>query len=233
MKLDVYATIAEAEKAALSDADAVVIDVLRMTSTVTNALSQKAKKIMLVGEEDRARAVSKKENAYLGGERGGVKLGGFAFGNSPLEYTEDRVSGKSIVMTTTNGARAAEAAMGAKSVRLCSFINVSAVAEKVKNARRVAVLCAGTHDAFSLDDCLCAGALCACLKADSENDLAVCMRLLFESQKENLHAALSDTKHYRYLKSIGFLNDLDFCLNMNTHACVPVLGEDGWFVSEE
>lgn len=233
MRVDVYATIQDLEKEKLSGADAVVIDVLRMTSTVTNALSNGAKKIRLVGDENKARALSENENALLGGERGGVKLAGFAFGNSPLEYTKENVQDQTIVMTTTNGARASEAVMGAKSIRLCTFPNVKAVAGSLKTADRIIILCAGTHDRFSLDDCLCAGALSAQLRADEENDLAVGMRLLYETHRENLHHALEDTKHYKYLKSIGFTDDLDFCLRADTHTCVPVMGEDGWFRKAE
>lgn len=229
MKVDVYATIPDVQKESLKDADAVVIDVLRMTSTVTNALSNGANRIKLVGDEAKARDLSKQKNALLGGERGGVKLPGFAFGNSPVEYTRDKVFQKDIVMTTTNGARAAEAAMSAKSIRLCSFINVRAAAKSLAGSKRIIILCAGTHDQFSLDDCLCAGALCNFLNADQENDLAVAMRLLYDSHKENIPAALKNTKHYQYLQSIGFTNDLKFCLTQNTHSCVPTMDEDGWF----
>lgn len=232
MRVDVYQTIQDLEKEKLADADAVVIDVLRMTSTVTNALSNGARKIRLVGDEEKARALSIKENALLGGERGGVKLEGFSFGNSPLEYTKENAHGKTIVMTTTNGARAAEAVSGAKSVRLCAFSNVSAVAESLRTCERIMILCAGTHDRFSLDDCLCAGALCSYLRPDEENDLAVGMRLLYEAAKENLHRALKDTKHYKYLKSIGFTDDLAFCLKMNVSSCVPIMGEGGWFTEK-
>lgn len=230
MRADVYATIHDIEKNDISSANCVVIDVLRMTSTVTNALQNGARRIMLVGDETKARAVSQKENALLGGERGGVKLPGFAFGNSPLEYTNQGVSGKDIVMTTTNGARAAEAVMGAKSIRLCAFINVRSVAESLAGSDHIVILCAGTHDKFSLDDCLCAGALCSYLNADEENDLAVGMRLLYDAYKEKLPLALGKTRHYRYLESIGFTEDLSFCLRTNTHLCVPVMDQDGWFV---
>lgn len=232
MKLDVYATITDVKKEDLPGADAVVIDVLRMTSTVTNALENGADKIKLIGNEDEARRFSKQENALLGGERGGVRLSGFTFGNSPLEYTREKVENQKIVMTTTNGARAAEAAQGAKTVRLCSFLNVSQVANHLKNSPRVIILCAGTHDAFSLDDCLCAGALAESLNAEQQNDLAIAMRLLYKAHKSNLKSALESTKHFQYLKSIGFTEDLEFCLKKDTHACVPIKDKDGWFKSE-
>ncbi len=232
MKIDVYATIKDLQPENLSDANAVVIDVLRMTSTVTNAIQNGAEKIKLIGDEKEARSVSKETSALLGGERGGVRLDGFAFGNSPLEYTREKVENQKIVMTTTNGARAAEAATGAKSVYLCSFLNVSKVSESLKNSKHVIILCAGTHDAFSLDDCLCAGALCAYLHAEQENDLAIAMRLLYAAHKDDLKAALKSTKHYKYLESIGFTDDLNFSLQKDTHTCVPIMDRDGWFKSE-
>lgn len=229
MKMNVYATILDDFKNELPASDAIVIDVLRMTSTAISALQNGAGGICLVGNEEEARALSRETGALIGGERGGVMLPGFAFGNSPLEYTKDKVENKRIVMTTTNGARAAEAARGAKSVRLMSFVNVSSVAESVKDKENVTVICAGTHDRFSLDDCLCAGALSSILRPETENDLSVAMRLLYEAHKDDIHHVLKDTKHYRYLKSIGFTDDLDWCLKTDTHSCVPILNGDGWF----
>lgn len=229
MRMDVYSVIGEIKKEALKDADAVVIDVLRMTSTAVNAFSNGAKRIRLLGDEAQARMTARREGALLGGERGGVRLEGFDFGNSPFDYTPDRVFGKSIVMTTTNGARAAEAAAGAKSITLCSFLNVSAVAQSLKAGSHVAVICAGTHDVFSLDDCLCAGALQARLAPRETNDLAAAMGLLYEANHKNIKAVLSSAAHYRYLESIGFQRDLDFCLRTDTHACVPRANKDGWF----
>src|SRR4051794_21946566 len=91
---------------------AVVFDVLRAGSSMVTALSNGAAEIRLVATPDEAREVAAKLQPgtfLLGGERGGVKIEGFDLGNSPREYARNRVTGKTIVFTTTNGTEAVRA----------------------------------------------------------------------------------------------------------------------------
>jgi len=157
----------------LREAACVVFDVLRATSTFVTALHNGAKAIVPVSEISEALAIRKKQpEVLLGGERDGVRIragqtGGvdFDLGNSPREYTPERVRGKTIVSTTTNGTRALRACTGAKMILATSFLNLTATAEFVRTIQQAQVLlvCAGTRENEALEDVLAAGALCEML----------------------------------------------------------------------
>ncbi|MGA2854288.1 MAG: 2-phosphosulfolactate phosphatase, partial [Verrucomicrobiota bacterium] len=157
----------------------VVFDVLRATSTIVTALHNGAKAIIPVSEISEALAFKNSEfgvrnskSILLGGERDGVKIraaqtGGtdFDLGNSPREFTAEKVRGKTIVSTTTNGTRALRACVGAKTVLAGSFLNLGATAEFIKMLKPAEVLlvCAGTREHRADEDVLAAGALCEIL----------------------------------------------------------------------
>ena len=144
---------------------AVVIDVLRASTTIATALAHGATAVVPRRSIDEARAaVAERPGGLLGGERGGVKIAGFDLGNSPLEYTADRVAGRAVVITTTNGT-AALAACRAAEVLVGAVVNRSAV---VTAARRLAaargsaaihLVCAGTDGQVTDEDVLAAGAM--------------------------------------------------------------------------
>ena len=146
MKIEAILTPAELPALAkrdLRDAACVVFDVLRATSTFVTALHNGAKAIVPVCEIAEALAIRQKQpDVLLGGERDGVRIraaqtGGIDFdlGNSPREYTPEKVRGKTIVSTTTNGTRALRACTGAKTVLAASFLNLTATAEFIKKLR--------------------------------------------------------------------------------------------------
>ncbi|HML47500.1 MAG TPA: 2-phosphosulfolactate phosphatase, partial [Clostridia bacterium] len=163
----------------LSRATAVVIDVLRMTSVAITALSHGCAGILAVETVEEARSEAAACGALLGGERGAVRIDGFDLDNSPLNYTADRVSGRRLIMTTSNGTRALAAARPADRVLLAGFINVSAVAEALGQTEKVCLLCAGTHDAFSLEDALTAGAILDRLPGADLDDMALASLRLY------------------------------------------------------
>ena len=176
MKIETILTPAELPALAQRDLRAtacVVFDVLRATSTFVTALHNGAKAIVPVTEIAEALALRQKQpDVLLGGERDGVRIraaqtGGIDFdlGNSPREYTPEKVRGKTIVTTTTNGTRALRACAGAKTVLAASFLNLAATAEFIKNIRpaQVLLVCAGTRENTALEDVLAAGALCEML----------------------------------------------------------------------
>ena len=150
-----------------------VFDVLRATSTFVTALQNGARAVVPVSEISEALAWRQKEPAVLlGGERDGVKIRGgltggvdFDLGNSPREYTPEKVRGKTIVSTTTNGTRALRACAGAQTVLAASFLNLTATVAFIKKLQPVQVVpvCAGTHENTALEDVLAAGALCEML----------------------------------------------------------------------
>jgi 2-phosphosulfolactate phosphatase len=147
---------------ALAGGTVVVIDVLRATSTITYALAAGARRVVPCGEIDEARRIAAglpEGGTLLGGERGGLAIEGFDLGNSPCEYTLQRVAGRTIVFTTTNGTRAMLHCRQAERVLLGAFVNLGAVVERLRSADRVHLLCAGTEGEISLEDVLAAGAI--------------------------------------------------------------------------
>lgn len=217
----------------LEGATAVVIDVLRMTSVAVTAIAHGCVGLMAVAEVDEARALAGQYDALLGGERMALPVEGFDFSNSPFEYTQERVSGRRLVMTTSNGTQAILKARPAERVLLGAFINVSYVAQRLTGEKRVVIICAGTLGAFTLEDALAAGCIVdkllrgvAAVKLD---DMALAAHRLYRGARDDLHAALAQTTHYGRLQGLGLAGDLKYCLREDTVAVAPERGMDGWF----
>ena len=172
MKIDAILSPAELPALAkrdLRDATCVVFDVLRATTTFVTALHHGAKTIVPVSEIAEALALRQKQpDVLLGGERDGMRIrsgqtGGIDFdlGNSPREYTPEKVRGKTIVSTTTNGTRALRACTGASTVLAASFLNLTATAQFIRRLQpaQIVLVCAGTRENIATEDVLAAGAL--------------------------------------------------------------------------
>jgi len=146
---------------------AVVIDVLRASTTITTALANGAAGIWPVADVAAARdlAVRLGPTALVGGERGGVKLPGFDLGNSPREYSAARVGGRQVVFTTTNGTAALAASAAAARILVGALVNRRLVATVARtlaeaaDAPAVHLVCAGTDGVVSAEDVLAAGAI--------------------------------------------------------------------------
>jgi 2-phosphosulfolactate phosphatase len=212
---------------------AVVIDLLRASTTIAQALHAGANAVIPCREvaEAREQAANLKAGSYLlGGERGGVKIEGFDLGNSPLEYTPDRVAGRSIVFTTTNGTRALKRCQEADQILIGCFANLDAVAKAVgKSGLPVHLVCAGTDGKLSAEDVLCAGALAADLqvlrgrKILSGNDAN---RMAFElylsrSNDDALLQALRESAGGRNLVELGYDADIAWAAKRNRFQVVP------------
>lgn len=146
----------------LAGGSAVVIDVLRATTTIAYALDAGAKEIAPCLTISDAHALAKQLPAneiVLGGERDGAAIEGFDLGNSPDEYTPDRVDGKTVIFTTTNGTQAINHAQAADEVLLAAFVNADAVVRQLYDRERVHIICAGTDGNISEEDVLLAGML--------------------------------------------------------------------------
>ena len=160
--LNVYDLPRLVEPEALAGGTAVVIDVLRSTTTIAYALAAGAKEVIACREVSDALALAAHlpaEQAILGGERHGVRIDGFALGNSPEEYTPERVRGKTVLLTTTNGTRAMDHARLAEEVWVAALVNASAMVKRLLGREHVHILCAGTDGRPSEDDILMAGLL--------------------------------------------------------------------------
>ena len=158
--LNVYALPKLVDPARVAGGAAVVIDVLRASTTIAYALEAGAAKVLPCQEVDEARLAASRfppGQCLLGGERHGLAIEGFDLGNSPSEYTPERVGGKTVIFTTTNGTRAMRHALPARRILIAGFVNVSAVVRELIGEEQIHIVCAGTEGEFSRDDVLLAG----------------------------------------------------------------------------
>lgn len=240
MNIEVILTPAELPALAqrdLAGTACVVFDVLRATSTFLTALSNGAAAIVPVNEISGALEIKgKRPDVLLGGERHGVKIQAegrdFDLGNSPREYTPEKVRGKTIVSTTTNGTRALRACEKAPTVLAGSFLNLVATAKflRAKKYSSLLLVCAGTGEQTALEDVLAAGALCEILSVNDVTlaDSAQIALAAFEEAKENLTGAVSKSANARRLLAIPELReDVEFCLQQDVFDFVAVWQSDG------
>src|SRR5262245_33149102 len=147
-RLDVHLLPALVEPQQLGGQIVAVIDVLRATTTIIHALAAGANGVVPCLEVEDALHIAAGEvsgRAVLGGERGGLPIPGFDLGNSPREYTRDRVGGTSVIFTTTNGTRALLRCKAARRVVIGAFANLSALCRELDNHAAISLLCAGTN----------------------------------------------------------------------------------------
>jgi 2-phosphosulfolactate phosphatase len=165
MNIEVVLTPAEFPALAARDLSAttcVVFDVLRATSSMLTALNNGAEEIIPVVEIAEALAVKQKKPAImLAGEREQTGSVDFDFGNSPRDFTPEKVRGQSIAWTTTNGTRALRACSHAEMVLLGGLINLDALKDVIEQLRpkNLLLICAGTFDLPAFEDIFAAGAL--------------------------------------------------------------------------
>jgi 2-phosphosulfolactate phosphatase len=231
----------------LSETICVVFDVLRATSSMVTALANGAEAILPLSDIQEALSVRQRDTAVLlAGERDGVRIeanvtGGVAFdlGNSPREFTKDRVAGKRIAMTTTNGTRALRSCAHAKRVLVASFLNLQATSHSLQELKpaNLLVVCGGTYEEAAYEDVLGAGALCDLIwsncRGGSVADSAEICRRLYSLEKDDLTAALARSRNGRRLWSRAELReDVAFCAQRDIFDLVAELGSDGWIRGE-
>jgi len=219
----------------LSDQDlsgklVVVIDVLRASSTIVTALGNGAREVLPASDYGTAGLLASKMGAgarVLGGERDGRPVDGYDLGNSPLEYTKDVVGRKSVILITTNGT---PALMGSRTARLLvvgSFLNAASVTECIAESDLDTFLvCCGWKGRASLEDTLCAGLIVDRLfDGTPPEDLPDSVRMahmLYDRYRESLAETLSHTSHANRLKSLGYENDVAYCLQIDHVNVLPV-----------
>jgi 2-phosphosulfolactate phosphatase len=231
-----FLSAAEVESGAVEGATAIVIDVIRATSTIVQALASGARAVYpteLPEEAVRLANSLGRDDTLLTGERKGLMIDGFDLGNSPSEFTSERVGGMRLVMTTTNGTRAFMAADGASRVVAASLSNLSAVARAVAGAERLVFICAGKEDRFSLDDAMCAGLV---LRAIGKLRKGPPMELDDASQAVRALAGayrvdpdfLGTTAAGRALIEVGLGADLEHCALIDRYDLVPEMHD--WMI---
>lgn len=237
----------------------IVIDAIRASVTIAMALSEGASAIVpvLTAEEARVKAVSLKAlpkgrgsgeprsstaapapspsqrdgKVLLGGERGGVLIEGFDLDNSPFSYTRDRVAGRTIVFTTSNGTAGLLHARHAAKIIVGSFVNLTKVCEAVANERRpVHILACGTRSDISLDDVLVAGAMARMLLVagrgtTSDDSWQVATHLwhtISQGGQEKIIEAMCGSRGGRNMVTLGLRKDVEFCSTIDAVPVVPI-----------
>ena len=213
---------------------AVIVDILRASTTITTALSNGAAAVKPCLSKDEARAFrTESGDCLLGGERGGLRIDGFDLSNSPADYAPDVVGGRTIGFTTTNGTRALLQSQQANVVLIGAFVNLIAVAERVEaETGDVAIVCAGTNDAVTGEDVLFAGALARKLESAGMHltDSALIAATHWSSticETPDLFEALCQTQGGRNLVGLGFDSDISLCADVDSLNVVPQLAPDG------
>jgi 2-phosphosulfolactate phosphatase len=217
------------------DGAAAVIDVLRATTVITQALHAGASEIVVCSEIDDAfeLAASGDEPSLLCGERACKPIEGFDLGNSPAEYTKERVSGKRLVMTTTNGTRAVIAAAEFRWIYAASFNNLSAIVSQLATHDDVSIICAGTDGAQTEEDVLLAGAILHQLLNQSQTGdataegeaAAMAMQHWHTHLKRGrpLAATLQQTLGGRNLLAAGYRRDIEACAGIDSTDAVATI----------
>jgi 2-phosphosulfolactate phosphatase len=237
--IDVALTLEEVRGMPLAGVTAVVLDVVRASTTIVAALGGGARAVIPVATPEEARTRGRRRGAgpvLVGGERGGAPPPGFDHGNSPAEYTPDRVRGRTVVFTTTNGTRALLALAGAKRVGVAGFVNAAAAVRWLAGAEGDALLvCAGESGRFCLEDAACAGLLVDGLRAlrpDAPlSDGARAAASLWAHYRRDPRAVLEDATWARVLAARGRGADLPLCVALDAFDVVPV-ARDGELVLE-
>jgi len=232
MEAYVFFTPAEMDPATAQGSTAVLIDVCRATTTMVEALANGATRIFpTTSTEEAVKLASSlgREDTVLCGERKGVKIEGFQLGNSPAEFTSEAVTGKRLVMSTTNGTAAIPLLHEAARILACAFTNLGAVADSAADAERLVLLCAGREGRFALEDALCAGSLLLRMGAGEGdgptlNDAARAAVALARATTPDARF-LRSTAAGRSLEAIGLVDDLEICGEVDRHDLVVLLSD--------
>ena len=220
MRVHVAFTPAEAAEAPTG----IVVDVLRATSTIAQALAGGYERVLCCAEVEEAKALREREGeGVLAGERKCLRIPGFDLGNSPSEFAE--AVGETVILTTTNGTRAlVTAASRCDRVLAASLLNLAAVVEAARgHGEDVAVFCAGVKGEFAMDDAYVAGRIVQALGGEGTDAAEGAVRLAgsFRSPEEGLRASQSA----RNLLNAGLEDDIAWCARESVLEVVPRLRE--------
>jgi 2-phosphosulfolactate phosphatase len=233
MKLDVLLTPGELMPGDIAERTVVVIDVLRASSTIVQALAAGAKALFPVASIEEALRLANtlgRDEVLLCGERRSLPIEGFDLGNSPGDFTPERVGGKTLVMSTTNGTGAMMAASAASRVVVGSFLNLQAVVDELSRSGAEPVfLCSGRETKFGLEDAVCAGKMAAALMEASDDDAAwelndgALAALALAEKYGDLEGLFAQVGAGRQIADAGLGDDLAFCARVDQHDVIPVL----------
>ena len=232
MRVDLVLTASENSRLEFEDQTSVVIDVLRTGSSIVQAMANGAQEIYpAVSTEEAIKLASSlgRENSMLCGASRYTMTEGFDIGNSPNEFTSEKVRGKRLVMSTTNGTRVFHLAEDSTRVLVCCLMNLGAVVEEVLGSESLTIICAGSEEGISLEDTVCAGMFISRLSEEHKVDLVLndAARLAKNAQEHFTMGKefLAETERGRKLREGGFEADLDLCSQIDIYSVVPEMKE--------
>lgn len=222
---------------------AIAVDVLRATSTISSALAAGAEAVQVFSDLDKLLNVSEgwsPEKRIRAGERGGGKVEGFDFGNSPLDCTPERVAGRRLFISTTNGTRALQCIEDAPTVLAAALINRAAVVQYLleQTPETVWIVGSGWEGSFSLEDTVCAGAIAHALQSKlgcsleelAGNDEVIGAVTLYHQWQDRLLDLLQHASHGKRLLRLNCLEDLKYCAQTDVLNVLPIQREAGVLV---
>ncbi len=235
MKVELSFSSGQFDELQLREKNIIVIDVLRASTTIAVALKNGAREIIPVASVESAVKISGSlfgEVTLRGGERNGKIIEGFNLGNSPLEYSETAVKGKSIIYCTTNGSVAMAKSRYARTLAIGSFVNLSTVTGFMQEENKdFHLICAGRINSignFSLEDAVCAGMIIQnLLKSESLSvelsDSAKAAHAISKTFGRSILKMLKTSEHGKFLIELGFADDLKICAQLDSVPVLPVL----------
>lgn len=227
-KLEVCLTPALLHLYDIRESIVVVIDIFRATSSICYGIENGAEAIIPVATVESCESY-RGSDFLLAAERNGEVVSGFDFGNSPFAYAAEKVCGKTVVLTTTNGTHAINESREAKKIVIGSFLNLTALCNWLKTQpNNIFLLCAGWKNKFNLEDTLFAGAVVHQLMDEGYklDDSGIAAEDLYRLGKNDLNEFLKKTSHSERLKKLKIEQDIEFCLNVDITSSIPVLEGD-------
>lgn len=205
----------------------VVIDIFRATSAIVTAFYNGVSKMIPVATVEEAKEYQR--NGYMAAaERDGEVIEGFELGNSPFGYMNNKVKGKTIAISTTNGTQAIEVSRKASKILVGSFLNLDVLCEYLAAQKKdITLVCAGWKNKFNLEDTVFAGAIVEKLTTESEFEItcdsAIAAKHLYNLAKSDLFEFLSNSSHRNRLAKLDLERDIKYCLTPNQCPVIPIM----------
>lgn len=231
MKADLVFTHIPITDEKLKNRFVVMVDVLRTSSTICIALKNQAREVIPVSSVPDAMELAgnlSRDNVLLCGEREGKLIEGFDLGNSPFEYSSEKIAGKSLIYCSTNGSEALVKSSSAHLTIVCGFVNISACLDYIMRENNdLLIICAGNNGQFALEDTVCGGMLIYLIRQEigdelEMNDGSEAALILFQKYKDKYNRLLQRCSHGRFLKILNMGADLKVCAEVDSLNIVPL-----------
>ena len=228
MQINVALYPTELKKVDQKGKTVVIIDVLRGSSTIVHALAHGCKEIYPMPDIKTARRkwkACKNEQILIGGERNGIKVKGFDLGNSPEEYTSEKIRGKTLIFTTTNCTQTLRFCKNPYETLICAFLNAASVAQYLCATKRdILFALSGNSDTYSMEDMMCAGLVINKISKYRKvnlSDTAISAKIIYNNYRGYIRKGLLDSFHGKYLEKIGMKKDVIFCAGARHFDVIP------------